>query len=66
LLDLLFDCRCDVREQQARFVKKENQLRLFRIANFLEDSRTTLIASKAEMSSKPSVIFASTCPQQVC
>ena len=34
LLNLLLDRRCDVREEQMRFVKKENQRRFFRVTNF--------------------------------
>jgi hypothetical protein len=34
LFDLLFDGRLDVREDQVRFVEKENQLRFLRVANF--------------------------------
>ena len=33
LLDLLSDCRRDVGKEQVRFIKKENQLRFFRVAN---------------------------------
>src|SRR5215813_7093383 len=34
LLNFLFNCRRDVREEQMRFIEKEDELRFFRIANF--------------------------------
>src|SRR4029077_4620597 len=34
LLNFLFNCWLDVRKQQMRFIKKEDDLRFFRVANF--------------------------------
>ncbi len=62
LLDLLRHRRLDVVEEQVRFVEEENELGLFRIANFREPSRTARKATRAERSRKLSATVASAFP----